>query len=91
MNRQELLTKRAMEWAEWPFLGGGGYSHAPGLPVVYEADYLAERTRLINKPSWDDAPDGVQWMAQDKDGSWSWFFEKPAPPWPRPRRMYERI
>ena len=29
------------------------------------------------KPSWDDAPDWANWLAQDFNGSWNWFEEKP--------------
>lgn len=27
----------------------------------------------MSKPSWDDAPEWAQWLAQDQDGSWWWF------------------
>jgi len=29
------------------------------------------------KPDWKDAPLWAKWLAQDKDGSWCWFAEKP--------------
>jgi hypothetical protein len=30
------------------------------------------------KPSWDDAPEWAQWLAQDRDGQWFWFRDKPV-------------
>lgn len=29
------------------------------------------------KPHWQDAPTWAQWLAQDEDGEWNWFSEKP--------------
>jgi len=29
------------------------------------------------KPSWDDAPEWANWLAQDEDGSWWWYGAKP--------------
>ena len=31
----------------------------------------------MNKPSWKDAPPNAQWLAQDLNGSWHWFSQKP--------------
>jgi hypothetical protein len=28
-------------------------------------------------PHWIDAPEWAQWLAQDADGIWHWFDEKP--------------
>jgi hypothetical protein len=28
-------------------------------------------------PHWIDAPDWAQWLAQDEDGEWNWFQDKP--------------
>jgi hypothetical protein len=30
-----------------------------------------------NKPDWKDAPDWANWAAQDYDGRWFWFENKP--------------
>lgn len=30
------------------------------------------------KPSWDEAPDWARYLAQDYDGSWTWFEKKPS-------------
>jgi Lar family restriction alleviation protein len=31
-----------------------------------------------NKPSWDDAPEWAQWLAQDENGYWYWHKECPT-------------
>lgn len=28
-------------------------------------------------PHWVDAPEWAQWLAQDEDGQWHWFQDKP--------------
>ncbi|HLS50628.1 MAG TPA: hypothetical protein VK032_01360 [Burkholderiaceae bacterium] len=30
-----------------------------------------------NIPSWSQAPDGWNWLAQDEDGRWFWYAVKP--------------
>ena len=32
----------------------------------------------MQKPSWDDAPEWARYLAQDDDGWWYWFDEKPV-------------
>lgn len=34
---------------------------------------------VSREPSWKDAPEWAKWLAQDKDGIWSWFSTKPEP------------
>ncbi len=29
------------------------------------------------KPDWKDAPEWAKWLAQDGDGAWVWFQNKP--------------
>ena len=31
------------------------------------------------QPDWSQAPEWAKWLAQDKDGVWSWFSTKPEP------------
>lgn len=31
----------------------------------------------MSKPEWKTAPDWAKWLAQDSDGCWSWYSEKP--------------
>jgi hypothetical protein len=75
MNRDELLDKLAMDHApsEWGDATTWTYDeHQFGWN-----EYQLRRTKLINKPSWDDAPEWAQWLAQDKDGEWCFYPEKP--------------
>lgn len=80
MNRDELLTQMVMEVApsDW---------HDAQLERRYRDDvfgwneYQLRRAELVNKPSWDDAPEWAQWLAQDADGEWRAFknFPKTGP------------
>jgi len=36
-----------------------------------------ECRRPSEKPSWEDAPERARWLAQDEDGMWWWYAEKP--------------
>jgi hypothetical protein len=38
----------------------------------------SERERLQNKPSWNEAPEWAEWLAQDSDGEWFWFIDRPV-------------
>lgn len=102
MNRDELLTKLAMELPDWPagmdqgqldkhmkpFWGSDWYCGATGDHDEVEAylyrhltsreDWLAERERLIKKPSWDEAPEWAEWLAQDSNGEYWWFRKEPG-------------
>ena len=31
------------------------------------------------KPDWKDAPEWANYLAQDKNGEWTWFSHKPKP------------
>jgi len=31
------------------------------------------------KPEWKDAPKWANWLAQDANGDWYWYKEKPEP------------
>jgi len=99
MNRGELLTKLAMELAEWPSqpkeifdwaehkgFRGARLEGSSGVILAVEVDgvtitrseYLAERKRLINKPSWEGAPGWADWLAQNETAElWCWFSEEP--------------
>ena len=39
------------------------------------------KTKTMNqataKPSWENAPEWAQWLAQDADGEWCWFRHRP--------------
>lgn len=46
---------------------------APAQPQEQSAPAAGES----GKPSWDDAPEWAQWLAQDEDGEWFWYEDKP--------------
>lgn len=81
MNRDEFLTKLAMELAEWPdYLGDrhwtevlGGYCEVR----ISRNEWLAERARLINKPGWMIAPEWARYRAQGECGEWQFFDDTP--------------
>jgi hypothetical protein len=43
---------------------------------VARLEALEANTRR-GKPSWSDAPEWAQWLAQDEDGGWCWYEGKP--------------
>jgi hypothetical protein len=75
MNRDELLTKLAMEHSpeDW----GGADTWTYDEHEYGWNEYQLRRTELINKPSWDDAPEWAEWLAQDGGGEWCFYPEKP--------------
>lgn len=89
MNRDELLDKLAMELGEWTetaahaldvlpkgfYLSRHYVFYPTGMGGFFFSmkDWLQRRTELINKPSWQDAPEWAEWLAQDSDGRWTWF------------------
>lgn len=34
----------------------------------------------MSKPHWGDAPKWAKWLAQDSDGEWFWYSERPFLP-----------
>jgi len=89
MTREDLLTKLAMDLADWPSI-----SSVPGLTMgmtwtnhgawlcwpqpkgsspISRLSWHKERERLINKPSWANAPEDAKWLAQHANGAWDWF------------------
>lgn len=72
MTKQELLTKLATECATW---GECLVAHefAGTCTGFMREDWLAERERLLNKPSWKDAPDGAAGVMMEKDGCWYFY------------------
>lgn len=92
-TREQLLTRLAMEMPSWPTAdtlnvrltdNGNGttrwsWVYSDDEAGFSKADWLAERERLINRPSWSDAPEWAQWLAQDAGGRWFWFLCKPMP------------
>lgn len=51
---------------------------ATGVKGIFVTDWLAERERLLNKPSWKDAPDDATHLAIDSDKEWFFYSEEPT-------------
>jgi len=69
----------------WPNGEGGVFAVAAGKHVRYGATYhpsLAPTEREpepVAPPSWDDAPEWAEWIAQDSNGWWWAYKNNPAP------------
>lgn len=50
----------------------------PEYRRVNKADWLSRRAELQNKPSWKNAPEWAEWLAQDEDGEWKWLAGLPG-------------
>lgn len=44
---------------------------------VEMSEWLARRAELQNKPSWEDAPEWADWLAQDDDKEWKYLGKNP--------------
>lgn len=55
-------------------------SEVKRLEAMRKEDSEPERQPAASgdKPSWNDAPEWAQWVAQDADGEWFWYEEKPG-------------
>ena len=66
------------------------HEHNRNCAIWFTKDqWLARREELQNKPSWADAPEWGEWLAQDDSGDWYWYASKPTNPgmkswWPAP-------
>lgn len=49
-----------------------------GLAWFTKSEWLTRRAELQNKPSWKDAPEWAEWLAQDEDGEWKWLAGLPG-------------
>lgn len=43
-----------------------------------KSQWISRRAELQNKPSWNDAPEWAEWLAQDEDGEWKWLAGLPG-------------
>lgn len=82
MTRQELLTKLAMDFKSWESAFGwlavkADVDEWGACGSLSRQDWQAERDRLINKPSWKDAPEEAKGVAMDGDGVW-FFYSSPS-------------
>ena len=57
----------------------GNFLDAVAKPTMITLfQWLARRSELQNKPSWDDFGESAKFMAQDSDGAWMAFESEPA-------------
>tara|TARA_B100000408_G_C10310203_1_gene228474 strand:+ start:2457 stop:3266 length:810 start_codon:yes stop_codon:yes gene_type:complete len=76
MNRDDALTETAMEVSpqQW---GEDSIIHYREFVFGWN-EYQKRRDELINEPNDADAPEWAAWKAQDSDGSWYWYWDKPT-------------
>jgi len=57
--------ENAVEWhyVELSFIGYGHFTRD---------QWISRRAELQSKPSWDDAPEWAEWLAQHESGYWCW-------------------
>lgn len=71
-----VVTQNNCEKKAW-------YRQAGEAPRITKDQWLARRSELQNKPSWKDAPEWAEWLAQDIAGldglgAWRWYGVKPT-------------
>ncbi|WP_439829975.1 hypothetical protein [Aeromonas veronii] len=89
---EDDLTWLALNVHEWPagdtFIGrilkDGEYSvtSVAGIPTSFVNWFTIDqwnerRSKMQNKPSWNDAPEWANWLCQRDDGMWFWCIEEP--------------
>lgn len=76
MNRDEALTETAMEVSpkQW---GEDSTIHYREFEFGWN-EYQQRRQELINCPPDSKAPEWAEWKAQDGDGEWFWYSDKPC-------------
>ncbi|MGL4757550.1 MAG: hypothetical protein ACRCXB_34785 [Aeromonadaceae bacterium] len=65
------VVQRGIEeiYVTWPSACSSG---------ITKKEWLSRRAELQNKPSWEDAPEWGEWLAQDEDGEWKWLAGLPG-------------
>ena len=48
------------------------------LRGITEFEFEQVKAELQNKPSWADAPEWANWLAQGENGFWEWHSDKPV-------------
>ena len=93
MNDLDWLARNVHAWPAgdhqpwcYVYMAHGGVMKAAGnfLDAVAEPtmitidQWLARRAELQNKPSWEDAPEWAEWLAQDDDKEWKYLGKNPT-------------
>ncbi|MFM5499434.1 hypothetical protein ACET7P_00665 [Aeromonas veronii] len=89
---EDDLTWLALNVHEWPAgdtligrtLKDGEFAvvSVAGIPTSFVNwftidQWIDRRSKMQNKPSWDDAPGWANWLCQRDDGMWFWCIEEP--------------
>lgn len=78
MSNQAAIDWFARNIHTWPSKDDVAHCWPPsglGLPEyisLHKDQWLARRTELQGKPSWKDAPEWAEWLAQHNTGFWCW-------------------
>ena len=59
-----FTVEGSVKWLEYPPVDWDG--------CYQKHEWLTRRAELQNKPSWKDAPEWANWLAQWNDGAWFW-------------------
>ena len=89
MSDLDWLARNVHEWSHNGDLVAYkwcGYAHfvfqnqptPQGFETFTRDQWLARHAELQNKPSWEDAPEWAEWLAQDEDGEWKWLAGLPG-------------
>lgn len=91
VSREELsdldwLARNVHKWKSGYDLAvvqrGGGEIYVTWPSVcssgITKKQWITRRAELQNKPSWSDAPEWAEWLAQDEDGEWKWLAGLPG-------------
>lgn len=57
-----------------------GWRRYPDFHWFTKAQYLERKAEMQNKPSWDGAPEGASYIAQEPYGMWTFFADQPFQP-----------
>lgn len=66
-NQREFFYNTASFWEDRIDFTGCA------VRTITRDQWLARRAELQNKPSWKDAPEWAEWLAQDECGSWYFY------------------
>lgn len=90
MSDLDWLARNVHVWPEngnnmrGGFIAGSQYYGPCCSEIVWckggitKRQWLARRAKLQNKPSFADAPEWAEWLAQDVDGAWYWHSCEPV-------------
>ncbi len=82
---RETIHQNGLGRGEWVEFGGAlnpaSFTHAGFCQEIASEIATAIAPHMeagADKPNWDDAPEWANWAAQDENGSWFWYENKPT-------------